>query len=361
MAAASSSPPPLLFLSALLPVRSVLHSLWDDGEAARALRLSRSTAALLLGYTFYDHVFVTHQPQRLLDLCDAYHLHLTKLQLANFERGFDERLLPLTAGEVKTLEDEESDASASSCASASTTPSSAVLWYPRIDQSPPFRRARPIVGWTTSMTEYWEEHFTSQAYRYGYNMHYPCRMRVVPLNYIPGQEHSEPQAWIIMYGGGHRVIKDEGGVRLSVHRSITHLRLNAVYDQPLLPQSLPPRLQYLHLGQVYNRPLPPGVIPSSVRVLQMGQLFNQPLQVGSIPEGVVFLELSFFYAQPLLPGVLPITLRFLAMSSSYEHPLPPGVLPASLEALWLPERRKRKLLQPGSIDRKRVKVIYADA
>ena len=77
-------------------------------------------------------------------------------------------------------------------------------------------------------------------------------------------------------------------------------------------------------------------------------------------EGVLFLELSFLYAQPLLPGVLPTTLRVLALSYSYEHPQPPGILPASLQVLWLPERKKRKLLQPGSIECKRVKVVYAD-
>ena len=110
-----------------------------DGNAARVLRLSASSTALLHDYTFYNHVFLTHQPQRLLALCEAYHLHLTKLYLANFERGFDERLLPLTAAEVKALEDDERDAASASASSSEE------LWYPCVDHtSPPFP---VIVGW----------------------------------------------------------------------------------------------------------------------------------------------------------------------------------------------------------------------
>ena len=125
----------------LLPVRSVLHALWENGEAARVLRMSRSPAALLRGFTFYDRVLLSHQPQRLLTLCDAYGLRMTKLQLGNHKEGFDERLLPFTAADERAVEKEEKDAPESL---------SAALWYSSTGPTPPFLGIQAIVGWTES-------------------------------------------------------------------------------------------------------------------------------------------------------------------------------------------------------------------
>ena len=75
--------PPLL--DALWPVRTIVHSLLTDDDAARLLRTSRTTALTLLPrYTFSSHIF---QPasllslRRLRNLSLAYDLRLTQLCL----------------------------------------------------------------------------------------------------------------------------------------------------------------------------------------------------------------------------------------------------------------------------------------
>ena len=68
------------------------------------------------------------------------------------------------------------------------------------------------------------------------------------------------------------------------------------------------------MGRLFNQPLLPGSLPSSLTHLRLTNRFNQPLEVGSVPEGVRHLSMGKYFDQPLQPGALPSTLRDLTMS-----------------------------------------------
>lgn len=71
------------FLSALTPVRLLFHSFLTDEDAARLLRVSRTTAtSLLASYTFHQHVFEpisVDEMRRLKALYEAYDMRPTRM------------------------------------------------------------------------------------------------------------------------------------------------------------------------------------------------------------------------------------------------------------------------------------------
>ena len=74
-------------LTALTPVRSLLHLFLSDHDAARLLRVSHAVAtSLLRSYTFTQHVFepaTVQQMWRLKALCEAYDVRPTRMCVPN--------------------------------------------------------------------------------------------------------------------------------------------------------------------------------------------------------------------------------------------------------------------------------------
>lgn len=129
--------------------------------------------------------------------------------------------------------------------------------------------------------------------------------------------------------------------------SLTTLILGNTSQHPLLPGVLPAGLQRLHLGSAVSH-IHPGALPSQLKQLSFGWRHTQPIEPGLIPPSVSHIRLSDSYKLPLQPGSIPHGVVHLDVGDAYNLPLEPGVLPSSLRELVFGERFD-KPLQLGSL------------
>ena len=342
-------PPPLV--DCLFPVRLLLHGLLSDVDAARLLRVSRSSAfALLPGYAFTQHVF---QPQdldqlhRITALYARYGLRVTRLCLPfHFRRlSFD----PFTGrsplpDSLTTL----------LLGSLPTTETGAV--HTQWSIFGPTDWARPTLGgpWLNPLTQQSADHYRQFVVE-------AAPWELLRFEKVDGLLCCPLPPGLIPPGVRRLQYADEYNcalVRGSIPSTVTFLQLGARFNQPvragvlpdllthlvfgiffdqlLSPGNLPPHLQCLDLGRGrWNQPLPAGTLPASIRILSFSRDFDQPLVVGALPPCLTHLRLSAAFTQPIGGGVLPAGLVHLDLGGSYDEPLLPGVLPSSLRELLL--------------------------
>ena len=337
-------------------VRSVFQSFLSDCEAGLLLSVSRcSSACLLSGYTFCQHVFRPESAERL------------RAMTALYERLRDEpsgrsllpsSLLALALGWVA----EKEEASTSMFAHLACLAASGELREEEAVAASKhgghtlLRRVQPGQSWC--LRPY-------SAADGGLSRHQPIAAGAIPegvrflqLSWqseqalLPGSIPStvtfvqccgglqQPLAGPLPDGLTHLILGERCIDLLlppssSLPSSLQQLRFDH-WDQPLHVGSLPPRLQRLDMGQLWNQPLPASVLPASLTHVKLSDRFNQPLVRGSIAEGVVHLSLGAAFNQPLRRGVLPSTLRELVLGDGFRQPLEVGSLPSGLQLLRLP-------------------------
>ena len=103
--------------------------------------------------------------------------------------------------------------------------------------------------------------------------------------------------------------------------NLLELEFGCIFNQILLPETLPKKLTSLNLGAGYNMEIPIGALPNKLEKLTFGTLhqkFNQPLKRRVLPASLQSLDVGMAFRFYLTRGVLPVGLRVLHVSS--EHP-----------------------------------------
>jgi hypothetical protein len=370
----SAKPAPHPLVVCLQPIRSLLHPFLTDDDAARLLRVSRTTAfALLPGFVFFQHVFEGEsqaQMLRMKALYEAYDVWPTLMCLSrsltevSLEEGSGRSPFPSTLTSLllgprgDVLEEESGELDVVHLYAAAheeihcywTGPESEDVGGIMMDESEPVRRFVSLEGQFSCP-------FPPGLLPHGLRRLHFARGFYSPL--LPGSipstvETLQVQCW------DYPLLK-KGETLLP--SSLVHLAIIDLADQPLLPGVFPSSLQRLRIDQ-WNAPLHVNVLPASLRALHLGR-FDHPLLPGALPVGLTHLVLKSF-SYPLTEGSLPSTLISIDLGWEFHQPLPPsqphrrlhplpfirrhpsdsltnhlsplsaapGILPSSLRVLW---------------------------
>ena len=354
-----------LDLSVLFPIRTLLHPLLSDDDAARLLRVSRTTAIhLLTGYTFTRHVFQPDSVAAMWSmkaLYEAYGMRPTRMCLPGdledlrLEEGSGRSPFPssLTCLLLDVFSQDAPD----------------VWHFTMLDPDIAAKKESIHCLWSHPRAESEDEHYRelvmqdhmSSVQDYGFSRDkFNCSL---PPGLLPhglrrldspsdltsplqvGSIPSTVEVLEFYYNLPHSLSQG------MLPSSLVHLVLWG-FDSPLAPEILPPSLQRLFLGG-WNHPLAVDVLPASLQalvligfnhplhphVLPAGLThlllcsFDQPLSVGSLSRSLISLDLGTKFDQPLLPHVLSSSLRVFFHSRTSLHPLLPGTLPEGLVVL----------------------------
>ena len=358
----------LLSLPALVPVRSLLHLLLTDEDAARLLRVGRTVAASLVsGYTFTQHVFEPVDVEaiwRLKALYEAYGMRPTRMCLPSEVKGlsleagagrspFPSSLTSLLLGLLDRDEDGGVASNGIFGPHSVLTDSIQCLWtHPRSESLDEQCRDLLMEEWSAPVASYVQYVKSKGQAKYSLPPGLlPHGLRRLQLDYTltsPLQAGSIPSTVEVLQLSGN--IKTPLSA-MHWPSSLVHLVLQGQLQLPLATGVLPASLQRLLL--TYKHPLAVGVLPSSLRALELTDFewpiephalpsglthlrrgeINCPLTVDSLPSSLVSLILGESFRQPLLPHVLPSSLRMFCHSPCAPHPLQPGVLPEGLAVL----------------------------
>ena len=348
----------LLSLAALFPIRSLLHLLLTDEDAARLLRVGRTVAtSLLSGYTFHQHVFEpasVQEMRRLKALCEAYDVRPTRMcvpvaGIAEMGREagsggspFPSSLTSLVLGSVAPDEDGHIAPHRMFSLEADRVDSIQCLWtHPRsamLDEQYHDLLMEEHMSPVFSYTELRSQ--VNYSLPPGLLPHGLRRLQLDSALNSPLQAGSIPSTVEVLHVSG------DLDNSLSIERrgpSLVHLVLLGGMHLPLTANVLPASLQRLG-WRYYDHPLDVGVLPSTLQALDM-YWFHQPIKRHDLPAGLT--HLSFFSLNhPLTPGILPSSLVSLDLGASFQHPLPPHVLPSSLR-VFFHSRVTSHPLQPG--------------
>ncbi len=241
--------PPLL--AVLQPVRLVLQQFLDDGDGARLLRVSSSTARrLLTGFTFNSHVFLCdffRDVERMRDLFARYQMLILRVQVS--KATMSPPYAPFPPGLVELF----------------------LVYYSR------HCRTHDCVHWNGQFSGELCPGFL------------PSSLRLLRL---PDSYNTR-----LVPGG--------------LPSSLTELTLMS-YNRTLGVGVLPASLTRLHLIH-FNRLLAVGVLPTGLTQLRMNS-YNRPLLCGVLPGGLEVLEMARFDLL-IAAGVLPNRLERLSLSS----------------------------------------------
>lgn len=110
---------------------------------------------------------------------------------------------------------------------------------------------------------------------------------------------------------------------------------------------MPSSLEELHFSAVFNQELIPSSLPNSLKYIEFGTKFNnggKPLQHGIFPKSLKYLKFGTYFTnmdKELLPGIFPNYIETLIIpgkiSNDGNYSLKLGVLPLSLKSLTLPD------------------------
>ncbi len=112
--------------------------------------------------------------------------------------------------------------------------------------------------------------------------------------------------------------------------SMVHMIKNMLFDLQTLYVStpFPNTLTRLKFNQAFNQPIKPDVLPQNLLYLSFGELFNHPVARGVLPESLTWLTI---HAEWEDENVLPPKLTFLNYTSYFYKLLRfPATLPTSL-------------------------------
>lgn len=140
---------------------------------------------------------------------------------------------------------------------------------------------------------------------FGYNNKKPVKNGMIPND----------TETLIFYDDFNKDIEDG-----SIPESVKTIIFEGVFDTNQL------------YGSGFNQPIVEDTLPKKLEVLCMGARFDHILMKGVFPNTLRELELSFSFQQQLLNGVLPESLEKLCIQSNYQHSLK-GVLPKNLKIL----------------------------
>ncbi|GAM18903.1 hypothetical protein SAMD00019534_020780 [Acytostelium subglobosum LB1] len=102
----------------------------------------------------------------------------------------------------------------------------------------------------------------------------------------------------------------------SLPRSLTHLRLGWAFDQNLLNDVFPSRLQSISFGDKFNQPIYFIRLMSSLTSLTFGDSFAQPISRDSFPASLKSLSLGTGFRGPLNEYTIPDSLETLVLGYS---------------------------------------------
>ena len=366
----------------------VLQSFLTDGDAARALPVSRGfTIALLRRFTFHSHVFRPPSTPHLhscLALYSKFDLRITRLSLpkdfnsALLEEGTGRPLLPASLIALAMGAGDPSRSADSMFNDLSNLLSTGEMrQHPAEAKGEYYALARRVdAGSSWRLRPYREVYSTFRGA-------IPPGALPLGLRFLQLNDWHEPQ---LMEGSIPPTVTF---IQLGRHftqplsllpPSLTHLLLKPPISRPIAAGEWPTSLRWLYLGQGFQQPLEagslpqqllgldmgqalihvpivPGLIPNSVTHLRLTQTFDQPLQ-GLLPDGLQHLHLGYNHKQPITPHLLPSSLVELVLSHCYQLPLVPGSLPDGLQLLQLPEDSWEHPLQPGVIPPSVVLVLF---
>ena len=267
--------PPPSFVDHLDPVRHVLHSLLSDADAVRLLRVSRSFAHLLRGFTLHHHIL---EPSSVADiwrvkaLYQLYDLRPTRMALP---------------AKLRQLELE-----------METGRSPLPLSLTHLLMGPvPRQRDGSIAP---------DCIFGSKA----------ADMETLPCDGFHGESGVE---------GSDAACRWWARKRRSCRMRMWAKTVSA-FNCPLPAGLLPHGLLYLQFGSAFNTALTVGSIPSTLRVLQMGPFYRMVSTEGVLPSSLVRVHTRL----PQQPVHLPPSLRHLSLGPQNE---PLQRLPVGLRAL----------------------------
>jgi hypothetical protein len=316
-------PPSAHHFLGLQLVASVLHPFLSDVDAARLLRVSRTTAlALLPGFIFQEHVFVGEseaQMRRMKALYHKYDLRPTRMclsaQMKSFSLDTDGGRSLFPSSLTSLLLGPPPRVQSSLLMEGGLFNAETTAWCEAV-QCPWSERSCD-----ESSDEANDEWYWSLLFEDGSG---PVQSLIVsegPLNcpLLPGvlphglRRLQFPEAFACRLTRGSIPSTVEilqlsrwdqplmlGGETL-LPSSLVHLVLGS-YNQRLSTHTLPPRLERLSLN-MWTQELDVGVLPSSLKALQL-EAFNRPLRPGALPAGLTHLVLRAF-RQPLSVGSLP--------------------------------------------------------
>ena len=367
---ASPTPSPPSRLDILGPVRTLFLPFLADGDAARLLRVGRSTAfALLPGFTFRRHVFQLadmEEVRRMQALHARYDLRPTRLRVPAGLRWNGSTTGPspfpssltalLFAPDAEDLDDAPErplpdlfDADYSTVAGTTHCPWTELLclWHSEASAEAEDEAMSRLLTRDDGFSVAVRPFFTPDV---GF-----CRSALpIGLGLFPhGLRRLQISADVVSpWQAG------------SLPPTLEALQIDGEVLHPFQCGALPRSLVRL-VAQRYDFPIPPGVLPSSLEQLRLDR-WNQPLHVGALPTSLRALQLGA-HTHPLLPGVLPAGLTHLTLGGSrrevregelppclfsldlrlaynWRHTLRPLVLPASLRVLGLHTRGERPLV-----------------
>ena len=293
------SPPSLHpLLHCLQPVRTLLHPFLTDTDAGRLLRVSRTTAQVLLpGFTFREHVFCgesDRQMRCLKALYEKYDMRPTRMCLSE-----EMQRLALDGGGLSPL---------------------------------PTSLTSLLLGPLPSSSRWGERSvFTSDPIQLPSFSH--------QCTGLSGEETDDEYRAMLRppFSFPARIRRSSGPFNCTLSpgllpHGLRRLHLAGTFNTPLLPGSIPSTVELLFCEK-FTQPFLVGgvsVLPTSLVVLSMAH-FNQPLSPNILPPSLQRLHL-LRWDQPLHVNVLPSSLRFLQLGG-YRHVLPPDLLPAGLTHL----------------------------
>ena len=349
-------------MPSLMPVRSLLHLLLTDEDAARLLRVSRTAATQLLqGYTFTQHVFELPSVEamwRLKALYAAYDLRPTRMALPELVRRaalkggsgrspFPSSLTSLLLGPMPRTVEGRVESRCLFGSQAAKVESIQSRWsHPRCETMDERYLDLLMEGNSSPVfhLQPWQSQFDTSLPP-GLLPHGLQRLQL-PLWLNSSLEvGSIPSTVQVLQLDGHFDQPLSAG---QLPSSLVHLVLDCAFNQPLAVGVLSSSLQRLAMDY-YNHPLQVGgisVLPSSLQALAMTQ-YDQPIEPGVLPAGLTHLELGWFN-QPLHVGSLPPSLVFLDLYH-FTQSLALHELPSSLRVLWLSARCPRVVLPEGLV------------
>ncbi|GAM25538.1 hypothetical protein SAMD00019534_087130 [Acytostelium subglobosum LB1] len=125
--------------------------------------------------------------------------------------------------------------------------------------------------------------------------------------------------------------------------SIVHLILHDSYVHPILPGTLPSRLQSLTFGTYFDQTLDDRALPPSLTSLTFGGHFKQELKPGTLPSTLTTLKFGVIYNKQLMADVLPSSLTSLTLGDDFNQILLPGTLPSRLKTLVIGHMFNQKI------------------
>ena len=351
---------PLNFLS-LIPVRTLLHSLLSDDDAARLLRVSRTVATLLLrSYTFTQHVFEPmnmEEIRRLRALYETYDMRPTRmcvhaqmevtLEAGNGRSPFPSSVTSLLTGPVPWSALATKGSIHPQCifgSEAAKADSIQCLWTNPLSESVDAHYQQLLMQkWAPPVFGFVETRALANCSLPPGSL--PPGLRRLHLSLssdTPLQAGFIPSTVEVLSWFSNSL---SASTLRHLPSSLVHLVLTQ-FNQPLTPHLLPSTLQRLSMYK-YDHPLMVdgvSVLPSSLRAVSLAW-FNQSIQPHALPSGVTHLQLSDF-DQPLYVNSLPPALVSLHLGGRYSHPLQQGVFPSSLRVLFF-QHRSAHPLRPG--------------